>query len=93
MATKKTHGDFPKSPPNGWDIFTITYKLPMFGSDPDHPTYADKEIIMMVGTQGGRSDAEEACKKYHKGCQILMIQNFMEATADIKVPYKKGKNK
>lgn len=53
-----------------WETFLVAFQAPAFGTDGLY----NKEIKhMLVSTQGGISDAKEACMKYHPGCRVVAV--------------------
>lgn len=71
---------------NDWELFTVTYQLPKFGSNGKE--FEDQEWHMMVCTPGGRDDATAACKQHHKGCKVLHTLSQLEVAAGVKLSTK-----
>ena len=65
----------------GFEIFTVKYRLPVFGTEGRefHPETHE----FLVSTQGGKKDAEEACKKYHPGCKVELVMTRMETLCNL----------
>ena len=65
----------------GFEIFTVKYRLPVFGTEGRefHPEMHE----FMVSTRGGRKDAEAACKEYHPGCKIELVMTRMETLCNL----------
>ena len=62
-----------------WEIFTVKYRFPVFGSDGEF----QKEVhTMMIQTKGGAEDAKKAVLQYHKGCKIDAVLDRLAAIAD-----------
>lgn len=62
-----------------WEIFTVKYRLPVFGSEGE---YQKETHIMIVQTKGGAEDAKKAAMQYHKGCKIDAVLDRLAAAAD-----------
>jgi hypothetical protein len=76
----------PKTTDDGkFKIYWLTFRMPVMGDE----NILGPETRMAVSTQGGPKDAIEACRKYHRGCKIVCVQDRIQAAAGIKVPVDK----
>ena len=70
----------PKKTSGKWEIYTVHYQEPIFGTEGRE---FHKELkVMLVSTDKGRDDAIEACEKYHKQSRVICALDKLEDKAN-----------
>lgn len=70
----------PKKSKGKWEIFTVHYQEPVFGTEGRE--FHKETKIMIVGTPLGIDDAVEACAKYHHGVRVICALDTLQEKAN-----------